>query len=281
MLPGYPFYQVDAFADAAFFGNPACVVILPEFLADSLLQKIAFENNVSETAFLVHEAGETWHLRWFTPVMEVPLCGHATLASAHVLFEAGYQPGGSICFRTARSGDLHARRCPDGRIEMDFPPAEFRVSEVDEDIVRALGTRPSRLWTGMFCAALFESAETVRALDPDFALLGSLGPGEGGWRPGNFGCFARSGDGADIVSRFFAPGSGIDEDPATGSWHVLLAGILAQEFGMQTADCFQAFPGRGARIRVSVHDRHVCLSGHAITLIEGVFRLQGGISQPF
>ena len=125
-MPVYPFYQVDAFATRAFEGNQACVMPMEVFLADRDLLRIAAENNVPETAYLVPQAEGVWTLRWFTPAVEVPLCGHATLASAHVLFEAGGYAGDVIHFDTVHSGRLSVRRLPDGRLEMDFPSAPIR-----------------------------------------------------------------------------------------------------------------------------------------------------------
>ena len=140
-----------------------------------------------------------------------------------------------------------------------------------DDVAAALGARPVQAWGGMFYAAMFETPEAVRALAPDLKALKSLGvPGEG-WDRGNFGCFARGGDDVDVTSRFFAPGSGIDEDPATGSWHTMLARVMSERFDKQALGCFQAYPGRGAHIDTVLQGDRVKLIGRAVTTIVGRF----------
>ena len=272
-MTSHVFYQVDAFAGRPFEGNPACVMLLPEgFADDATLQAIAAENNVSETAYLVPEGEGAWQLRWFTPATEVPLCGHATLAAAHVLFAHEGFAGAVVRFRTRQSGELFVRR-RGAAYEMDFPAADVFDTQADADIAAALGAQPVHAWGGPFFAAQFETAEDVAALAPDFRALRALGvSGQGGtWARGNFGCFALGGDGVDVTSRFFAPGSGIDEDPATGSWHCML-GVIARDLTGQAAhDCFQAYPGRGARIGVHLEGDRVKLTGNAVTVIEGRF----------
>ncbi|MEM1105496.1 MAG: PhzF family phenazine biosynthesis protein [Pseudomonadota bacterium] len=270
-------YQVDAFADAPFMGNPACVMpFAGSFPADQTLQNIAAENNVSETAFIVASGEARWQLRWFTPAVEVPLCGHATLAAAHVLFtELGFA-GEQVTFQTRQSGDLYVTR-EAGAYLMDFPAPEVFETRASDAIAAALGARPIRSWGGPFFAAQFESVQVLEGLAPDFRALSSLGvEGLGGaWERGNFGCFALGGPGADVTSRFFAPGSGIDEDPATGSWHCMLAVIAKALRGVGDARCRQAFPGRGAEIGVRVAGDRVLLSGQAVTVIRGAFTLPG------
>ncbi len=269
-----PFYQVDAFASRSFEGNQACVMPMEAFLPDETLQKIAAENNVAETAYLVPQADGVWALRWFTPAVEVPLCGHATLASAHVLFDAGGYDTDVIHFDTVRSGRLSVRRLEDGRLEMDFPSAPIQPVPVTDEIAAALGARPVEAWGGMFYAARFDSPEAVHRLAPDHRALKTLGADGEDWDRGNFGCFALGGEaGIDATSRFFAPGSGIDEDPATGSWHTMLARILATHFNQPEARCHQAYPGRGARIDVKLEGERCKLIGQAVTVIEGQFRL--------
>jgi PhzF family phenazine biosynthesis protein len=272
-MPTLPFYQVDAFASKTFEGNQACVMPLDAFLPDETLLAIAAENNVAETAYIVPAGDGVWTLRWFTPAVEVPLCGHATLASAHVLFAHGGFAGEAIAFDTVKSGRLIVRRLADGRLEMDFPSAPVQPAPVTDEIAAALGARPAEAWGGMFYAARFETAEEVKALAPDHRALKTLGAAGGDWARGNFGCFALGGDGADATSRFFAPGSGIDEDPATGSWHTMLARILAENFARPEAHCYQAFPGRGAWIDVRLEGGRVKLTGTAVTVIEGIFKL--------
>lgn len=270
-MTSIPFAQIDAFASKPFEGNQACVMPLEAFLPDKTLQQIAAENNVAETAFIVPSGEARWELRWFTPAIEVPLCGHATLASAHYLFEQGFG-GQEIIFETRKSGELFVSSLPDGRLEMDFPAPRVQEIEVTEDVAQALGGRPIKLYGGPFCAALFDSVHDVEDLRPDFRALARLGGGEG-WDRGNFGCYAMGGRrGVDVTSRFFAPGSGIDEDPATGSWHCMLAALVGPELG-RAFDCYQAFPGRGAEIGVELAGDRVKLRGRSVTVIEGTFRL--------
>ncbi len=273
MSQTYPFYQIDAFASKPFEGNQACVMPMGAFLDDETLQSIAAENNVAETAFIVPAGEGVWELRWFTPAVEAPLCGHATLAASHYLFTQGGFTGERIIFRTRQSGELYISQLPDGRIEMDFPAHAFRPAEIDEDVSMALGGRPRKAWAGAYYAALFETEEQIRALAPDMKALAELTSG-GISERGNFGCFALGGpDGADVVSRYFAPGSGISEDPATGSWHCLLAPLIYELNGKKELKCFQAYPGRGAWIETALAGDRVKLRGHAVTVIEGVFHL--------
>ncbi len=268
-----PIFQIDAFASAPFEGNQACVMPLDAFLPDATLQAIAAENNVAETAFIVPAGEGLWALRWFTPAIEVPLCGHATLASAHALFTHLGFAGEQVSFQTRQSGQLHVTRS-ETSYEMDFPASPIREIEVTDAMEATLGARPSQMWAGSFLACLFEMPADVTALTPDYAALSLLGPEEGDWEAGNVGCFALGGMGeADVTSRFFAPGSGIDEDPATGSWHCMLAPVIAERFGHTKLTCYQAYAGRGAWIGTELAGTRVKLSGQAVTVIEGVFRL--------
>lgn len=272
-MPTLPFYQIDAFASKPFEGNQACVMPLDAFLLDETLQAIAAENNVAETAYIVPSGEGVWTLRWFTPAVEVPLCGHATLATAHVLFEEMGFSGESISFDTVKSGRLTVRRLKEGRLEMDFPSAPITEIPVTDGVAAALGARPVQAWGGMFYAARFETPEQVRALTPDLKALKNLGvPGEG-WDRGNFGCFAAGGDGVDVTSRFFAPGSGIDEDPATGSWHTMLVRVMSERFGLDRMSCYQAYPGRGAFIDTVLEGDRAKLIGRSVTVIQGSFSL--------
>ena len=267
----YPFFQVDAFASKPFEGNQACVMPMDSFLDDDVLLAIAAENNVAETAYIVPVDEDRFKLRWFTPELEVPLCGHGTLASAHVLFEHMGFERSSIIFETRKSGDLIVSRTETGYV-MDFPAPAVREIEVTDDIVAALGARPMAAYGGPFYAAVFESPEDIAALSPDLLTLKSLGVG-GSWDRGNFGCLAEGGEGVDVTSRFFAPGSGIDEDPATGSWHCMVSAVMAARSGKTDIECFQACPGRGARIGTRLEGDRVKLAGQAVTVIEGIFRL--------
>ncbi|MEM7766961.1 MAG: PhzF family phenazine biosynthesis protein [Pseudomonadota bacterium] len=269
----YPFAQIDAFAERPFEGNQACVMLMDAFLPDATLQAIAGENNVAETAFIVPAGEGRWTLRWFTPGREVPLCGHATLATAHWLFQHHGFTGENIVFETLQSGPLTVTRAGDGRLAMDFPATEVRETAITPEIVDALGARPAAMFSGGYLAALFETASDVTALAPDFGKLARLTGAD--LQSGCIGCLAPGGkDGADVTSRFFAPGAKIDEDPATGSWHCMVAPLMAPRLGKSDLRCFQAYPGRGAWIGAEVAGTRVMLRGHAVTVIEGVFRTQ-------
>lgn len=268
-----PFAQIDAFASQPFEGNQACVMPLDAFLADETLQKIAAENNVAETAFIVPAGDGVWDLRWFTPAVEVPLCGHATLASGHYLFSLGGFDGAQIRFRTSLSGDLLVSRLDDGRLEMDFPAQEFREVAPDAEITAALSKAPIRCFEGPCYATLFDRVEDIIELAPDLERLKTLGTSDGNWGIGNFGCFALGGSGVDVTSRFFAPGSGIPEDPATGSWHCMVAPLFQHLSGKTEAKCYQAYPERGAQVETKLVGDRVKLRGQSVTVIEGSFRL--------
>ncbi|MDJ0920076.1 MAG: PhzF family phenazine biosynthesis protein [Henriciella sp.] len=268
-----PFAQIDAFAARPFEGNQACVMPLAQFLADDVLQAIAAENNVAETAFIVPDGDGSWALRWFTPTVEVPLCGHATLASGHYLYTHGGFAGDEITFVTRQSGELYVSRLSDGRLEMDFPAAKVHPIEIDEAISAAMGATPVEAWGGPTYCAVFESPDVVKNLAPDLGALAALGLADSVWGLGNFGCLALGGEGVDATSRFFAPGSGIPEDPATGSWHTMIAPILAAKTSKTAFECYQAYPGRGAYVGCELVDDRVKLRGSSVTVIEGTFQL--------
>lgn len=274
-MPEFPIYQIDAFAQRAFEGNQACVIPLEHgFLPDETLQAIAAENNVAETAFLVAKGEGVWELRWFTPAVEVPLCGHATLAAAHVLFSHYDYDGAEIVFETRRSGPLSVEKAAGNQLRMNFPASPVQEIDIDQAVVEALGATPVRAWAGSFYAAMFETGQAVRDLQPDHKALAGVGAEGDGWDRGNFGCFALGGEkGADVTSRFFAPGSGIDEDPATGSWHCMVAPIASNLLDKDVLNCYQAYPTRGAWIQTCIADDRVLLTGQAVTVIEGRFSL--------
>ena len=267
-------WTVDAFARAPFKGNPACVVEpLEDWPADGWMQALAAENNQAETAFLRHTGdAAALELRWFTPTVEVALCGHATLASAHVLFrEMGLQAG-RLSFQTRRSGVLTVARGEDGYV-MDFPADPPRRVETTEDLSAALGARPREVWAGRFLAVVLQDEAAVRGLTPDLSAVKALGSG-GGERSDVIACaLADPGRGYDVVSRFFAPGSGIPEDPATGSAHCLLAPLFAERLGRPRNRFHQAYPGRGGDLVCEVDGERVRLEGQAVTVIESRLRL--------
>ncbi|MBX3479837.1 MAG: PhzF family phenazine biosynthesis protein [Caulobacter sp.] len=214
-----PIYQVDAFADAPFQGNPAAVVPLDAWIDADRMQAIAGENNLAETSFFVPE-GDGFGLRWFTPEVEVPLCGHATLASAHVLFRHLGYGGEQITFQTL-SGPLRVSRTADGLLDMDFPARPGPESPPPAELVAALGARPRAIVEGATMLAIFDDEAEIAAMTPDFGALARF------CRPlDNIGVSVTArhqGDqGWDFVSRFFAPAKGIDEDPVTGGAHCAL-----------------------------------------------------------
>ena len=229
-----PYYQVDAFTDRVFGGNPAGVCLLPSWLPDAMLQKIALENNLSETAFLVRKDGD-FVLRWMTPSVEVDLCGHATLASAFVIFSELTPAAQDVRFHT-KSGVLGARR--DGsRITLDFPAMKAARSEVPAALADGLGWIPRECWKTRDFLAVFEKEEEVLSLAPDFPQLATLDC---------LGIIVTApGNDCDFVSRFFAPGAGIPEDPVTGSAHSTLTPYWAARLGKTQLHARQLSSRRG------------------------------------
>lgn len=255
-----PITIIDAFTDRPFAGNPAGVVLTNAPLDAQLMQNIAAEVNLAETAFLVPTAASHYSLRWFTPAIEVDLCGHATLASAHFLFESGAESGDNLLRFKTKSGELTARR-KENQIELDFPSVVPEPLHFGEDVHRALGTVP--LYTGkkgMFAIFELDGEATVRALTPDLRTLVALGAED-------FIVTARSDDPRfDIVSRCFAPGAGIDEDPVTGSAHCALAPYWADKLGKRVLNCYQA-SRRGGVVEAELVGNRVLLRGYARTVI--------------
>src|SRR5258708_22996735 len=206
-----PFFQVDAFTGKLFGGNPAAICPLTEWLEDATMQAIAEENNLSETAFFVKEGG-CYRLRWFTPEVEVDLCGHATLASAFVLMTQLDPQMAEVRFQT-RSGELRVSR-NDDLFSLDFPAKPPAPCDMPELLVEALGEEPEEIWAARDYMAVFDSEETVRSLQPDMVKLARLD---------KFAVIVTApGESADFVSRFFAPAQGVPEDPVTGSAHCTL-----------------------------------------------------------
>jgi PhzF family phenazine biosynthesis protein len=260
-----PLFQVDAFTEEAFKGNPAGVCLLPGPAAADWMQNVAAEMNLAETAFPLAE-GDGFRLRWFTPKVEVRLCGHATLATAHVLWEQGILPPDREARFETLSGTLTARR-DGGLIELDFParPPLPRPPDWAEAVVGALGIKP--VYLGMSAEdVLFEAAdeETVRSIKPDFATLRSL-PARG------VIVTSRSADRRfDFVSRFFAPAVGVDEDPVTGSSHTVLVPYWANKLSKRTFTAYQA-SARGGVLHLREEDGRVKIAGRAVTVIRGEF----------
>ena len=258
-----PIFQVDAFAEEPFKGNPAGVCLLERPAEATWMQTVAAEMNLAETAFLLPE-GDGFRLRWFTPKVEVKLCGHATLATAHVLWERGIlAPDREARFQTL-SGLLTARRVG-GLVELDFParPPLPEPPAWSEAVVGALGIKPA--YVGMSAEdVLFEADDeaTVRAIAPDFAALRSL-PARG------VIVTSRSSDKRfDFVSRFFAPAVGVDEDPVTGSSHTVLVPYWAKKLGKTSLTAYQA-SARGGILHLRHEGARVKIAGRAVTVIAG------------
>ena len=266
-------WTVDAFASAPFKGNPACVVEpFDQWPSDGWMQALAKENNQAETAFLLRTGDPArFGLRWFTPGMEVDLCGHATLASAHVLLAELGLEAASLTFDT-RSGPLIVTRTSGG-YEMDFPADPPRRTPTPEGLAEALGVEPVEVWAGRYLVAVLDDAAAVRAVKPDIRALSVL-QGEAGEVGQVIVCaLADPSDNVDVVDRFFAPGCGIDEDPATGSAHCILGPLYADRLGRATVRFRQVFPGRGGDIETEMHGDRVLLRGRAVTVIESRLRL--------
>jgi len=258
-----PFFQVDAFADAPFSGNPAAVMPLDAWLPDDLLQAMAAENNLAETAFTVPDTtgAAEYELRWFTPAVEVALCGHATLASGHALMQ-----GDTIRFRTRKAGILEVRRDGAG-YALDLPAWDMVPQELPEIVAGVGGAPVETHWRdGGYSLLVYASAEEILALTPDFHRLRAIDPGD------ILYIATAPGTDTDILSRVFAPGAGIDEDPVTGSAHALLTAYWAKRLGRDSFTAFQASK-RGGRLTCRLDGDRAVLGGQCVTVIEGTFRV--------
>jgi PhzF family phenazine biosynthesis protein len=256
-----PIYQIDAFADRLFSGNPAAIVPLERWLPVAVMQAIAAENNLAETAFFLREGSE-YALRWFTPEVEVELCGHATLASAYVIYRY-LEPkhDGALRFRTEKTGVLGVTR--DGEeLALDFPAFAPEPCALPPDLPAALGAAPVELHRyGQRYLAVFSEAGQVAALKPDFAALGRQEPGAV--------IVTAPGEGAvDFVSRYFAPAYGINEDPVTGSAHCVLAPYWAKRLGKDRLDARQ-ISRRGGTLRCTLRGGRVAIAGRCVPYLEG------------
>jgi PhzF family phenazine biosynthesis protein len=261
-----PLYQVDAFTSKAFCGNPAAVVILSKKMPDVWMQAVAKEMNLSETAFLLSKQ-DGFNLRWFTPKKEVDLCGHATLASAHILFEKNYlQPSAIAKFNTL-SGTLIAKTS-DRWIELDFPKLSLIPIAVNDQISQALGFSPKNVFeTDVNILVELENSDDVRNYRPNFLKLSDL-PFQG------LIITARGNDNEyDFVSRYFAPQAGINEDPVTGSAHCSLAPYWAKKLNKQEFNAYQASE-RGGILKVKLENERVMIKGEAVTVFSGNLEIQ-------
>ena len=252
-------FQIDAFTTRLFAGNPAAVMLLDDFLPDARLQAVAAENNLAETAFLVPD-GKDYRLRWFTPAVEVPLCGHATLASAAVVMER-LEPGRVSVVFHSKSGPLTVSRVPGGYV-LDFPSRPSEKIPTPTAVAQALGVTPTEVFLNSFnYMAVLESHQSVRTLAPDLAAVARLDRG---------GVIVTApGDGTyDFVSRYFAPAKGIPEDPVTGSAHCMLVPYWAQRLGKTEVRAYQASK-RGGELLCRLAGERVELQGACVFYLEG------------
>jgi len=258
--PQLSIYQVDAFTSQPFQGNPAAVCLLDQPRPDDWMQAIASEMNLSETAFLLPE-GDGWRLRWFTPAVEVDLCGHATLASAHVLFQTGRLAAGGMAHFYTRSGLLTARQAGSW-IEMDFPAKPAQEAHLPEGILKAMRVEPVFTALSQFDALLEVGSETeVRAARPDFTLLREI--------PVRGVILTSQASGEyDFISRFFAPRVGVNEDPVTGSAHSVLAPYWAARLNKRDLLAYQA-SARGGELRLHLEGDRVQIAGQAVMVLVG------------
>lgn len=255
-----PLFQVDAFTENRFAGNPAAVCLLQRWPDENVLQAIASENNLSETAFLVG-GGSEYELRWFTPVAEVDLCGHATLASAFVLFDR-FDVGPEVAFRT-RSGRLAVRRTEEGLLRMDFPARPAEPCEAPTAMLEALGGSPTAVLRATDFLLRYDSESEVRELRPDFVRLSGLGA--------RGVIVTAPGSDCDFVSRFFAPDFGIPEDPVTGSAHCTLAPYWGRELGKTRLHARQV-SRRGGELWCELKGERVEIAGRAVLYLSGSIR---------
>ncbi len=261
MAQEIPLYQVDAFTSAVFGGNPAAICPLESWLDDEVLQAIAVENNLSETAFIVPD-GDDFHLRWFTPGAEVDLCGHATLATSYVI--ANYlEPGREVMGFQSRSGRLEVKR--DGELyTLDFPVLESAACDCPALLREALNAEVLETFDGMDLMAIVASEEDVRNLKPDMGKIAALE---------TRGVIVTApGKECDFVSRFFAPKHGIPEDPVTGSAHCLLTPYWAKRLG-KTRMTARQLSARGGELVVELNGDRVLISGHAAPYMIGTIRI--------
>ena len=255
-----PLYQVDAFTKRLFHGNPAGVCVLEEWISTGLMQQIAMENNLSETAFTVKKE-HTYHIRWFTPKTEVDLCGHATLASAHVLFTHYHVAGKELRFYNQHSGLLKVRKEKDA-LTLDFPADPVKKTTPPKGLIRSLGKTPKEIWKGKTDYLLvYDTEADIRSIQPDFHQLKKV--------DARGVIITAPGDHCDFVSRFFAPQVGIDEDPVTGSAHTTLTPYWTDRLNKKRLTARQVSKRQGnLRCRMQ-HDR-VLISGNAITYQQGI-----------
>lgn len=250
-------YQVDAFTDHIFGGNPAAVCPMASWLSKMEMQQIAMENNLSETAFFVKE-NDIFHIRWFTPEMEIDLCGHATLASAHVIFNHLFFREDTIKFRY-HGGDLTVKKI-NGLLSMDFPSVPSKKIDVTDLITISLGKKPKEAYIARDLMAVFESENDIVHLKPDFIKMSEID---------SLGVIVTApGDKVDFVSRFFAPSAGITEDPVTGSAHCMLIPYWAKRLGKNKLEALQ-LSKRIGKLSCEFKGERVEIAGKAVTYLVG------------
>lgn len=253
-----PYYEVLAFTDRPFAGNPAGVCILNEWLPDQLLQKIAAENNLAETAFFI-DRGSFYDIRWMTPTVEMDLCGHATLGSAHVIFQHLGRPGDSVTFQSHSGGELRVDRAGH-RLVLDFPSRPAEASEAPDKLAEGLRAQPREVLKGRDYLALFEREADIKNISPIFEIVAEL--------EANGVIVTAPGDDCDFVSRYFAPRVGVPEDPVTGSVHCALIPYWSKRLGKRELRARQ-LSARGGELFCEDRGERVGIGGNAVTYSEG------------
>ena len=257
-----PYYEVLAFTDRVFAGNPAGICVLKEWLSDELLQKIAAENNLAETAYLI-DCGASCDIRWMTPTVEMDLCGHATLGSAHVLFQHLGRTGDSITFQSRSAGELKVERIGE-RLVLDFPSRPAESCEEPPKLAEGLRAQPREVFKGRDYLAVFQTEAEIAAISPDFDILNEI--------EANGVVVTAPGDTCDFVSRYFAPRVGIAEDPVTGSVHCALIPYWSNRLGKTKLHARQ-LSQRGGELFCEDRGERVGIGGTAVTYVEGTIHV--------
>jgi PhzF family phenazine biosynthesis protein len=252
------YYEVLAFTDRPFAGNPAGICILDDWLPDELLQKIAAENNLAQTAFFI-DRGRFYDIRWMTPTVEIDLCGHATLGSAHVIFQHLGRPGASVTFQSHSAGELRVDRADD-RLVLDFPSRPPEAAPAPDKLAEGLRAQPREVFKGRDYLAVFESEADIAKISPDFDVVAEL--------DGNGVIVTAPGENCDFVSRYFAPRVGVPEDPVTGSVHCALIPYWSKRLGKHELRARQ-ISARGGELFCEDRGARVGIGGNAVTYSEG------------
>jgi PhzF family phenazine biosynthesis protein len=257
-------YQVDAFTDTLFRGNPAAVCILDDWLDDDLMQKIAMENNLSETAFVVRKNNQ-FHIRWFTPKKEVTLCGHGTLATSHVLFTHYHHPTNEIIFKSRHSGILKVRK-EANYLTLDFPAGTLKKATPPPGLIKSIGKKPQEVWKGKTDYLLvYKTEKDIRTISPNYHLLSQVKT--------RGIIITAPGKTSDFVSRFFAPQVGVNEDPVTGSAHTILIPYWTKKLKKKQLTAKQLSKRQGF-LKCKLINKRVHISGKAKTFLQGEIILE-------